>query len=63
IASDFDGTSRQISAKIENTGWQNWQQYTIEIPVTENQVKITIYLDTNGGNWGNFDDVELYKVD
>ncbi len=63
IASDFDGTSKQISAKIENTGWLNWQQYTIEIPVTAGQVKITIYLDTNSGNWGNFDDVELYKVD
>ncbi|MCQ2597501.1 MAG: glycosyl hydrolase 53 family protein [Treponema sp.] len=63
LASDFGQDKKQISAKIENSGWLNWKKYQIEIPVTNNSVKITIYLDTNGGNWGNFDDVELYKVE
>lgn len=61
IASDFDGTKKQLSAKIENTGWLNWKQYSIQIPVSNNSLRVSIYLDTNDGNWGNFDDVELYK--
>ena len=60
IASNFDGSDKELSAQIENTGWLNWKQYTVEVPVTDNQITIGIYLDTNKGNWGNFDDVELY---
>lgn len=58
----FDG-SKTVSTKIENTGWKNWNQYKIKIPVKDGKLTLQIYLDTNNGNWGNFDDVELYKVE
>lgn len=61
FATGHDGSSKQISAKVENTGWKNWVQYSIEIPVSSQQVTIGIYLDTKAGCWGNFDDLELYK--
>ena len=32
------------------------------IPVKDGKLTLEIFLDTNNGNWGNFDDVELYKV-
>lgn len=60
FAANFDGSKKQLSAKIENTGWLNWKQYKVEVPVSKNQVTLGIYLDTNAGNWGNFDDVEFY---
>jgi arabinogalactan endo-1,4-beta-galactosidase len=61
FAKDFDGTKAQPSVNVKNTGWKNWKQYTIEkIVVTNNMVTIGIYLDTKAGNWGNFDDAELY---
>lgn len=62
FAADFDGTTKKISSEVKNTGWKNWKQYTLnDITVTNGQVTIGIYLDTNAGNWGNFDDVELYR--
>lgn len=61
FAKDFDGTDKQLTTTVKNTGWKNWKQYVIEdIEVTNNQVMVGIYLNTNSGNWGNFDDVELY---
>lgn len=61
FAKDFDGTKNQLSSNVKNTGWKNWKQYTVDkIVVTNNTVTIGIYLDTKAGNWGNFDDVELY---
>lgn len=61
FATGFDGTKTQLTADVKNTGWKNWKQYTVEnIPVTNNQITLGIYLDTNAGNWGNFDDAELY---
>ena len=48
------------SIQQSDTGWQNWVQYEVEVPVTSGQATIGIYLDTNPGNWGNFDDVEFY---
>ena len=61
FAKDFDGTKNQQTANVVNTGWKNWKQYTInKIVVTNNAVTIGIYLDTKAGNWGNFDDAELY---
>ena len=62
LAAGFDGSGKQLTAKVENTGWKNWKQYTIEIPVTSNQVTVGIYIDAKSGNWGNFDDVELVKT-
>jgi arabinogalactan endo-1,4-beta-galactosidase len=62
FATSFDGTKSQLTAEVKNTGWKNWKQYTVEnIPVSNNQITLGIYLDTNAGNWGNFDDVELYQ--
>ena len=61
-ADGFDG-SKSVSTKIENTGWKNWKQYKIKIPVKDGKLTLQILLDTNNGNWGNFDDVELYKVE
>lgn len=51
----------RVSAEIINTGWKNWKQYSVEVPVTNGEMTIGIYLDTNGGNWGNFDDVVLVQ--
>lgn len=61
-AAGFDG-NKTVSTKIENTGWKNWKQYKIKIPVKDGKLTLEIFLDTNNGNWGNFDDVELYKVE
>ncbi len=60
FAANYGSGKKQITAKIVNTGWQDWHKYEIEIPVTNNQITVGIYLDTNAGNWGNFDDMELY---
>jgi arabinogalactan endo-1,4-beta-galactosidase len=62
FAADFDGTKKLLTVDVKNTGWKNWKQYIVkDIPVTNGQVTIGIDLDTNAGNWGNFDDVELYQ--
>ena len=61
-AAGFDG-NKSVSTKIENTGWKNWKQYKIKIPVKDGKLTLEIFLDTNNGNWGNFDDVELFKVE
>ncbi len=60
LAANYDKSKKQISTHIENTGWTLWKQYRIEVPVTNNQMTVGIYLDTNAGNWGNFDDIEVY---
>ena len=62
FVSDFDGTKNQKSTKIVNTGWRNWKQYTVEFNVVGGKATLGIYLDTNAGNWGNFDDVELVRI-
>ncbi|MBB5219282.1 arabinogalactan endo-1,4-beta-galactosidase [Treponema rectale] len=63
FAARYDGTEKQITSKIVNTGWQDWHQYTIEVPVTNGKATIGIYLDTAPDCWGNFDDIEFVKVD
>jgi len=60
LAANYDKSKKQISTHIENTGWTLWKQYRIEVPVTNNQMTVGIYLDTTAGNWGNFDDIEIY---
>lgn len=62
FAADFDGTERQLAAEITNTGWNDWHQYTLTVPVTSGKVTVGISLETAPGCWGNFDDVELVKV-
>lgn len=63
FAANFDGTKKQITSKITNEGWQVWKQYKIKVPVTNGKITVGIYLDTNPDCWGNFDDVELVKVE
>lgn len=61
FAANYGDGKNQITAKIVNSGWQVWKKYEIEIPVTNNQITVGIYLDTEPDCWGNFDDFELYK--
>ncbi len=63
FAADFDGTSKQITSKIVNTGWQVWKQYKIKVPVKGGKITVGLYLDTNSDCWGNFDDMELIRVE
>lgn len=63
FAADFDGTKKQITSKIVNTGWQIWKQYKITVPVSDGKATVGIYLDTAPDCWGNFDDVEFVKID
>ena len=61
FATGFDGTKKQLAAEVVNTGWKLWKQYTVkDIPVSSKEITVGIYLDTKSGNWGNFDDLELY---
>lgn len=63
FAANFDGTKKQVTSKITNTGWQDWHQYKIKVPVTDGKATIGIFLDTVPDCWGNFDDIEFIKVD
>ena len=63
FAANYDGTAKQVTAKIVNTGWQQWKQYKIKVPVSNGKVTVGIFLDTAPDCWGNFDDIELVKVD
>ena len=62
FAANYDGSKKQVTAKITNTGWQDWHQYKIRVPVSGGKVTVGIYLDTAPDCWGNFDDIELIKV-
>lgn len=65
FAANFDkaDSKRQITSKITNTGWNEWKQYKIKVPVTNGKITIGIYLDTKPDCWGNFDEIELVKID
>ncbi|MBP2630559.1 MAG: glycosyl hydrolase 53 domain protein [Firmicutes bacterium] len=59
FASDFGGS--KVTATITNDGWNKWHQWTIkDINVTNGQITIGIDNQANAGNWGSFDDIELY---
>ena len=62
FAANFDGTKKQVTSKIVNTGWQDWHQYKIKVPVTDGKATVGIFLDTAPDCWGNFDDIEFIKV-
>ena len=62
FAANFDGTQKQITSNITNTGWNDWHQYTITVPVSDGKITVGIYLDTAPDCWGNFDDMELIWV-
>ena len=61
FAENFDASGKQLSVQAQNTGWQKWKKYSIEVPVQNGEITIGIFLDANAGNWGNFDDVTLEK--
>jgi arabinogalactan endo-1,4-beta-galactosidase len=59
FASDYGGS--KVTATITNDGWNKWHQWTIkDINVTNGQITIGVDNQANAGNWGSFDDVELY---
>lgn len=62
FARDFDGTDREVSAAAVNTGWLNWQEYKVSVPVKGGKATIGIYLDAAPDCWGNFDDVVFIKA-
>jgi arabinogalactan endo-1,4-beta-galactosidase len=62
FASDYGGN--KMTAAITNDGWNKWHQWTIkDINVTNGQITIGLDNQANAGNWGSFDDVELYVQD
>ena len=63
FAAGFDGTKKQVTAKIVNTGWNEWHQYKIRVPVTDGKATVGIYLDAKADCWGNFDDAEFVLVE
>lgn len=55
-----DGQARV--AKITNTGWQKWAQYTISgIKVSKGSCTVGLAIDGATGNWGNADDFEFIR--
>jgi len=51
---------------IAKTAWNAWEQYTIgSISVTDGQATIgfEVINDESAEEWGNFDDIEFYKVE
>ena len=45
---------------IVNTGWVNWSNPTISgINITTGQIKISVIVEGNTGNWAWIDDFEL----
>jgi arabinogalactan endo-1,4-beta-galactosidase len=56
------GDGKTYSAKVTNTGWQKWAQYTISgIKVSKGSCTVGLVIDGATGNWGNFDDVEFIR--
>ena len=56
--SGYGGEDKFID--IINTGWLNWKNPTIsDIEVTTGEIKISIIVDGNTGNWAWIDDFEL----
>ncbi|MBP2630558.1 MAG: glycosyl hydrolase 53 domain protein [Firmicutes bacterium] len=59
FASDYGG-GKMITA-IKNDGWDKWHQWIIkDIHVTNGHITVGVANQANAGNWGSFDDVELY---
>lgn len=53
--------SAKVTVPITNDGWNKWHQWTIkDINVTNGQITIGVDNQANAGNWGSFDDIELY---
>ncbi len=62
FAANYGNGKKQITSKITNTGWNEWKQYKIRVPVKGGKATVGIYLDAKPDCWGNFDDIEFIKV-
>jgi arabinogalactan endo-1,4-beta-galactosidase len=52
----------RLTADIVNTGWNNWNTYTIDnIPVSSGRITFGVEGDAPAGTWGFFDDFELFR--
>ncbi|MBB6693227.1 glycosyl hydrolase 53 family protein [Cohnella xylanilytica] len=61
FADGFGGEKR--STPIDNSGWGTISSYTVDhIQVTNGQATIGFEVDSVGGKWGFFDDVEFYRM-
>jgi arabinogalactan endo-1,4-beta-galactosidase len=59
-ASDYGGDTLVVD--FENTGWQEWQNPTIEnIVVTNGQCTVGLRVVSDGGTWAFFDEVGLFQ--
>jgi len=62
MASDYGGEPLMVDFKA--TGWQQWQNPSLEnIVVTNGQCTITFKVRSVGGTWGFFDDAGLFLAD
>gem|GEM_PF-3469488 len=59
-ASDYGGDTLVVD--FENTGWQNWQNPTIEnIVVANGQCTIGLRVVSEGDTWAWLDEVGLFQ--
>jgi arabinogalactan endo-1,4-beta-galactosidase len=60
VASGYGGDT--LTARIVNTGWQQWQNPTIKnIQVTNGECTVGLKVIAKAGNWAFFDDVSLTR--
>jgi arabinogalactan endo-1,4-beta-galactosidase len=60
FASGYGGDT--LTVDINNTGWQEWQNPTIEdIIVTNGECTIGLKVVSNGGSWAFFDEAGLFQ--
>ena len=60
FAGDYGGET--LTVDIINTGWQVWQNPTLnDIVVTDGTCTIGLKVISDGGSWAFFDDVELIR--
>lgn len=52
----------EITQQIIDTGWPNWNQWSVEFNVKTNYCTIGITCTANADNWGYIDDFELIKL-
>jgi len=57
LFADCGGES--LTLDISNAGWQQWQNPTLSIPVTDGACTIGLKVVSNGASWAFVDDVEF----
>lgn len=56
------GSAPEASVIIINKGWKKWAFSSVEVPVTDGELTVTIRIDAKAGTWGNFDDLLIEKM-